>query len=92
MMTIVTMMTMLIMMTIFINDNHNDHVHPNFHLGYEPGDDHDNHICHIYPGFDSGENHVDHDNHNDYVNHDDHDNKDDHHTLHLCYDHNLHLL
>ena len=90
MMTIVTMM---IMMTIFINDNHNDHFHPKIHLGNEPGDDYDNHICHsLYPGFDSGENHVDHDNHddkdnhNDYVNHDDHDNKDDHHTLYLCYE------
>ena len=37
MMTIVTMM---IMMTTFINDNHNDHVHPKIHLGNGPGDDH----------------------------------------------------
>ena len=37
---------MMIMMTVFINDNYDDHVHPNLHLGYEPGDDHDNHIYH----------------------------------------------
>ena len=26
------------------NDNYDDHVHPNLHLSYEPGDDLDNHI------------------------------------------------
>ena len=78
------------MMTIFINENHNDKVHPKIHLGYKPEDDHDNHICHsLYPGFDSEENHVDYDNHDDkgnqnyYVKHDDHYKKDDYHTLHL---------
>ena len=61
MMTIVTMM---IMITTFINDNHNDHVHLNLHLGYEPLDDHDSHTClSLYPGLDSEENHVDYDNH-----------------------------
>ena len=65
MMTIVTMM---IMMTIFINDNHNDHFHPKIHLGNEPGDDYDNHICHsLYPGFDPGQDHVDQDKHDDHI-------------------------
>ena len=66
MMTIVTMMTKMIMKTIFINDNHDDHVHPNLHPGFEPLDDHDNHIFLIlFPGYDSGEDHDDHDNHDE---------------------------
>ena len=83
------MMTMIITINIFINENRDDHVHPNLHLGKGM-------IMIIiffinnslYSCFDPGRDHDDYDNHDDFDNHDDYDNNDDHDnkdTLHLGY-------